>query len=207
VSAPSFRIAADGESRDPLWEWRLLRGVPFLFLLAVSFPPLQLSAQTESFWAWPTTVGFTGFGCWAGYLGTSAAYSEAEQEGSRGLSVLVGTIGGCSAGIYLGSQLGKAADARLADGEELPTGLRRGVQLGTVLTGATLASLISLLPASQREGHRTEIVLSFSAAGAVVGAIAQAILNDRLYPGRNGPSIQVGKTWDGKTFVSVAFRR
>jgi 3-hydroxy-3-methylglutaryl CoA synthase len=107
----------------------------------------------------------------------------------------------------VGLKIGREADSLLARGEALPTGLRRGVQLGTVLTGASLASLVSLLPASQREGQKTETILYFSIGGALVGAIVQAILNDRLDPDRSVPSIQVGRTWDGKTFLGVALRR
>lgn len=182
----------------------------FLFAAALAIAPTfsPLRAQTEPFWEYPTTAGFMGLGCWAGYLGGTEAKNQADYSSGSASLVLVSVIGGCVSAAYLGRKVGREVDRLLAAGEELPTGYRRGAQLGTVLTGAFVASLFALIPASSRKGQKTETVLLFSAGGAVAGGIVQALLNHRLDPDEAEPSIQLGimATGNGSAGVVVRLR-
>jgi hypothetical protein len=145
-------------------------------------------------------------GCWTGYLAASEALKEARGLGRLEPSLGVATIGGCIVGGYLGHRTGKEIDRLLAAGEELPTGLRRGAQLGTVLTGASVASLVALIPARNRQGRRTEIVAFSALGGAVAGGIVQVFINDRLNPAGDGPSVTVFQGVDGGIQVGLLIR-
>jgi len=179
--------------------------LPPLFLAASALPS-QLSSQANPGWRTATTIAFGGLGCWAAGLASSEATREAEREGSRGPVVLISTLGGCVGGGYVGWRTGKEVDSLLADGRELPTGLRRGAQLGTVLAGATLGSLIGLIPASQQEGERTRIVATWALAGAAAGAVAQVILNGYLDPDRSAPSLDLGWSPERGFFFARVYR-
>ena len=176
--------------------------VPLLIISAGGICSPLYSQDTHS-WENQTTFGYGGLGCWAGYLLGSELLAEAELEGATGPSILATPLRGCVAGGYVGRSTGREADTLLADGEELPKGLRRGIQLGTVLAGATLASGISLIHASQQEGRKTEIVAAYSLVGAVIGAAVQIAINDRLQPAQGPLPFRVGRTPDGG--VSLAF--
>lgn len=174
-------------------------------LLATSLGCSTLHAQAEPHWAVPTTIGFGGLGCAAGYLLGSETVEVAEWGSARTPSVTLATIGGCLAGALLGERTGREADERLAAGEELPAGLRRGVQLGTVLTGATLGTLISFIPAGQSENHKNAIVATYALAGAAVGFVVQASLNHCLDSGRSISSLSLGRAPGGGLAFGLTF--
>jgi hypothetical protein len=97
-------------------------------------------------------------------------------------------------------------DRLLANGEELATGIRRGAQLGTLLTGAFIASSVALLTSEKGEGRRTRAVGFSALGGAVAGGIVQIFINDRLDPARHGPSVSVAPGASGDVHVGIVFR-
>ena len=188
------------------WARYFLAGVTPGLLLAASFPPCYLSAQSEMHWVLPTTIGYGGLGCAAGYLLASEAAKQADRGGARVLSGGLGAIGGCWLGGRIGRAAGKEADALLADGQELPTGLRRGVQFGTVLTGATLATLVSFIHVSSQEGRDAEIITIYALAGAALGSLTQLALNRHLYPNKSPPTLLLQRGPARGVAFSVVYR-
>ncbi|MFH1762723.1 MAG: hypothetical protein ABIF09_00900 [Gemmatimonadota bacterium] len=184
----------------------LLACVSAGLLLAASLPACPLSAQSEAHWELPATIGYGGLGCAAGYLLASEAAKAADWNEARTSSAGLGAIGGCWLGWRIGRATGREADALLADGQELPTGLRRGVQFGTVLTGATLATLVSFIHVSIQEGRDAEIITTYALAGAAVGAVVQLAMNKHLYPDKSPPTLQLGRGPAGGVAVGVVYR-
>ena len=174
--------------------------------------PIPLSAQVKEFWAPATAIGFGGLGCGAGHLIVSEAARDRENTGRvRTAGILsnlgpLGTLGGCFLGAYIGWRLGAEADELLEEGLELSTGTRRGVRLGTVLAGATVGTLISLIPASTHDGRKTEITVTYALVGAGLGAVFQLALNRRLYPKESPPDLQLGLGAEGGLSVGLAYR-
>jgi hypothetical protein len=158
------------------------------------------------FWEVPTTLGFGGLACWVGYLAGVELVDQAQRSGDMEPSVLVATAGACLGGALLGRRIGKEADVRLSEGEEVSTTLRRGVQLGTVLSGATLTSLLGLVHASQREGEKTGVVAAWAIAGGALGAVAQIALNPRLHPASGGYSISLRTGPAGRMLFGLKYR-
>jgi hypothetical protein len=145
-----------------------------------------------------TSVGYAGLGCGAGYVAASEAIRAAENRGERtplggigGLGVTLGTLAGCGLGLRIGLNLGREADSLLARGEALSPGRRHGVQLGTVLAGATLGTLLSFFPVSRQDGRNAEIIAIWALAGAALGGILQLAWNRHLYPRRTTPTLQL----------------
>ena len=171
-----------------------------LFLLSLLLGE-GLSGQKKTSWALATSLGYGGLGCAAGYAGgrearrASAGRIDYRSFQTAGVTAL--TIGGCWLGARGGLTLGREADSTLAGGDELSTGARRGVQLGTVLAGATLATLISFIPASMEDGSDLPIITRFALSGAAVGALSLFLLNGDLYPEKSPPSLQLGRGKEG----------
>ena len=88
----------------------------------------------------------------------------------------------------------------------MTVGHRRGVQLGTVLAGATLATLVSFIHVSVQEGRDAEIITTYALAGAVVGALVQVGLNRRLYPPAEAPAPIMGVSPGGGLLLGAILR-
>lgn len=88
----------------------------------------------------------------------------------------------------------------------MTVGHRRGVQLGTVLAGATLATLVSFIHVSVQEGRDAEIITTYGLAGAVVGALVQVGLNRRLYPPAEAPAPIMVVSPGGGLFLGAILR-
>jgi len=183
-----------------------LRAVPGMLLILIFLPWYSLHGQDRMSWKSLTTVGYGGFGCGAGYLLAKEAAREAFDRGNRGSVAAIGAIGGCLAGGRIGRTLGREVDAKLALGEELPTGMRRGVQLGTVLTGATAGTLLSLLVAMSRDDGKTGLVVGGALIGAAAGFVAQLSLNEQLRPAGSPPSLTLGIGPAGGLSVAAVYR-
>ncbi|MGD2123497.1 MAG: hypothetical protein PVJ76_17215 [Gemmatimonadota bacterium] len=157
-------------------------------------------------WEPITTLGYAGFGCGAGYLLADEVESEREMTGrSMDLGVFA-VIGGCLIGGAIGLKLGGDVDEMLARGEEVPTATRRGVQLGTVLAGTTVGTLLAFLPASARDDGKTEVVVAGAIVGAAGGVIAQIALNKHLHPRRIPPALTLGAGPAGGISVAAVYR-
>jgi len=184
--------------------------LPLPFLLLFHPPSRSLSAQEETSWILPTTIGYGGLGCGGGYLATSEAIKAAEAQGDRtrigAFGIALGTLGGCWIGIRLGHRTGAEADSLLAVGEALAPGHRRGVQLGTVLAGATLGTLLSFIHVSTQTGRNAEIITTYALAGAAVGALVQALVNRRLYPQETPPAFHLASGREGGVLLGLGFR-
>jgi hypothetical protein len=180
------------------------------FLLLFHPQPRSLSAQEETSWILPTTIGYGGLGCGGGYLATSEAIKAAEAQGDRSqigsLGIALGTLGGCWIGIRLGHRTGAEADSLLAVGEALAAGHRRGVQFGTVLAGATLGTLLSFFHVSAQTGRDAEIITTYALAGAAAGALVQVLVNRRLYPQDSPSSLHLARGREGGVLLGLVFR-
>jgi hypothetical protein len=180
--------------------------ISLVFLLVAGLPLQSLSAQAKTRWVIPTTIGYGGLGCFAGYLVAAEAIRMADDWGTGGERALIGAIGGCLGGGYIGRALGREVDRVLEDGGELTTSQRRGVQLGTVLAGATLATLVSFIHVSQQDGRDTEILTTYALAGAVLGFGVQLALNDDLDPHRAFPSTRLVIGVQERISIGLAYR-
>ncbi len=182
----------------------------FGFFLISLFPGEGLSGQKKTSWALVTTAGYGGLGCAAGYAvgreGRRASAGRIDPRGFETAGVAALTIGGCWLGAMAGVTLGVAADSTLAAGDQLSTGARRGVQLGTVLAGATLATLISFIPASMEDGSDLPIVTTYALIGAAVGALSLFPLNPHLYPKGGTAALQLGRGQEGGLALGVIYR-
>jgi hypothetical protein len=178
-------------------------GITSGFLLAAMVTPRCVSAQSKVRWDVPTTLGFGGLGCAAGHL---VAHEATRDSAGRRPVDLISTGLGCFLGGAAGHRLGLEVDAFLARGERVPTEMRRGVQLGTVLTGATLATLISFLHITFEEGRDAEIITTYALTGGALGALAQLALNRHLHPQKASPSLQLQGSPAGGVSLSVRYR-
>jgi hypothetical protein len=157
-------------------------------------------------WKPYTTLGYGGLGCAAGFLLADEIQSERERMG-RSLDLgFFAVIGGCAIGGGIGLKLGKDADTKLALGEELSEGMRRGVQLGTVLAGTSAGTALAYIPASQRDDGKTEVVLAGALLGTAVGFAVQLHLNKHLYPRRHPPRLTLGSGPGGGLSLAAVFR-
>ena len=158
--------------------------VPCL-LMAVAPSSTPLQAQTKTSWVIPTTIGYGGLGFAAVYLLAEEAAREAERRGEPDYSW--GTVPLVALATYLvggkiGYRIGEDADELLSEGRELTSLRRIGVQLGTVLAGATLGAAVSLIPRSISDQSDTRITATWALSGAAAGAIFQLLWNEHLYP-------------------------
>lgn len=175
-------------------------------LLLASACHHSLSAQSRTHWVVPTTFGFGSLGCAAGYVAAAEGIKQADERGLQAPAKVAGLLAGCFLGFKVGYDLGSEADSLLAQGEPLETGKRRGVQLGTVLSGATLGSLVAFAAAPSRgEGRRGKIVGVGALAGAALGLVVQIANNDGLYPG-SPPEVGLAVGPDGRVVLGVVFR-
>ena len=168
-----------------------------LLLVSLLLPSRSLPAQQPTRWVFPTTVGYAGAGAAVGYFMGELLAKEAEEGGLDALrtpGAAFSTLAGAWLGGRLGFSIGSEADSLLADGWELKTGHRRGVQLGTVLAGASVAGGVGLMHAGVLEDGKTRLVTTYAVGGAVLGALTQVLLNRYLYPSTVSvtPHVSVG---------------
>ena len=192
--------------QQPAERWLLLV-LTFLgpFLIQLSFPR-ALPAQKKTQWVLSTTMGYTGLGCAAGYLIARQTLGEQDRFfGEEGVDILT-VMGACGAGGTVGLRLGLRVDSLLGRGLEPKPGTRRGVQFGTVLTGATLATLISFIHLGMTEDDETRIVATYALSGAAVGALAQLSLNRYLAPRLSPPALELGRGPEGGVAFGLRFR-
>lgn len=145
--------------------------------------PTAAAAQTQ--WALPTTVGYTAAGVGAGV----AAIGVADEAGTVLLPV------GLAAGVIIGLRVGRRADDALDRGDTLSSAHRWAVRAGTVLTGGVVGAGVAVIlinPEGPSSLGSDEAIFAGSVlGGAALGALAQYVLDDRLWP-RARPRVGVG---------------
>lgn len=142
-----------------------------------------------------------------GYFVGKLAVQEATRDGRQAEFETPGAVMTAILGAWFGGRLGLSigleADSLLAEDKPLEPGHRRGVQLGTVLAGATVTSALGLLHATTLEDGKSRMVAAHALVGAALGAVVQWIGNDRLYPSGAALESNVSVCRDGRIRLGV----
>jgi hypothetical protein len=151
------------------------RRAPVALILAVTATlPAPAAAQTQ--WVVPTTIGYPAAGLAAGV----AAFGVADAAGA--VLAPIGVLGG----LIIGYRVGRRADDALDRGDSLTSAHRWAVRAGTVFTGGVVGAGVAMVlinPEGASSVGSDEAIFAGSVlGGAALGALAQYVLDDRLWP-------------------------
>ena len=157
-------------------------------LLVGAFVPSTLEAQFD--WRTTSVPGFA-----AGGMAAAAAPAFAANSIESGVTIFAaGLVGGAVVGWIIGDQ----AEDRLERGESLAGGHKHALRAGTVMAGAGVGALASILAinsdeaASGSEPNDGATFGYFVAGGAALGVLTQVLLESRFQPESVEPRLTVG---------------
>ena len=184
---------ATGQAETPRLTFRCL----VLILLVGGLLPSTVWAQFD--WRTTSVPGFA-----AGGMAAAAAPAFAANSIESGVTVFAaGLVGGTIVGWVIGDR----AEERLGRGESLGGGHKNALRAGTVMTGAGVGALASVLVINaddgegQSEPNDGATFGYFVAGGAALGALTQVLLESRLEPGSVEPRLAIGS--GGRTQLVV----
>lgn len=161
-----------------------------LVLLVLLGGIVPSTARAQFDWRATSVPGFA-----AGGMAAAVAPAFAANSIDSGVTILAaGLVGGAVLGWVIGDQ----AENRLERGESLAGGHKHALRAGTVLTGAGIGALASVLvinsdeEAGADEPNDGATFGYFVAGGAALGALTQVLLESRLEPAAVEPRLAIG---------------